>query len=170
MVYQTFFLIFLNCFITTVPSTASDSPDKTVPELEVLSLYAGTWEVEIDSEQTSVKREVTSEWVLNGRFLQRYGVIGDIAPFFKQTELMTFDVKVKSYRMWSFDSRGTVVESTGKWDAEKKTFTWLSSNEGYTKTTTANFSEDGISNWTIVSTNPKGEVTAKVDGVSKRHK
>lgn len=152
---------------------AGDGPAKDVPELHALSNYIGKWEVAITSRDAPfTKGEAIAEWILDGRFVQQTGYLtsADGATTVKVTTLMTYDQKVKSYRMWKFLSNGITNESLGKWDASKRTMTSVRSDDGTTTTTTARFAENGTEQWTIVTTNQKNEVLSNLGGTNTHRK
>jgi hypothetical protein len=152
---------------------AVDGPAKDVPELQVLSNYIGTWDVAIASKDAPfTKGESTSTWILDGRFLQQTGVLksDDGANVLKVTTLMTYDSERKTYRMWSFLSNGSTNEASGKWDAENRVMTSTSNQGGITTTTTAKFKENGIEEWTLVTTNQNKEVVGRFSGTNTRRK
>jgi hypothetical protein len=76
---------------------ADDSgPAKDVPELQVLQHYAGTWDVEL-TDNASVKREATAEWILGGRFLEQAGVMhSQDGKDVWHTALFTFDTEKRA--------------------------------------------------------------------------
>jgi hypothetical protein len=152
---------------------ADDGPAKDVPELQALSSYVGTWDVSITSKDSPfTKSESTATWVLDGRFVQQNGVLksGDGATTLRVTTLMTYDPKLKTYRMWSFLSNGSTSEASGKWDAKNRTMTSTSSQDGTTTTTTAKFTGNGIEEWMFVTTNQNNEVVGKFGGTNTRRK
>jgi hypothetical protein len=152
---------------------ADDGAAKEIPELQVLSNYVGTWDVAITSADSSfTKGEVTATWILDGRFVQQTGALtsADAAAVLKITTLMTYDQNQKAYRMWSFVSNGSTSESSGKWDATKRTMTSINRRGGETSTTTAKFSDNGKEEWTIVTTNQNNEILGRFGGTNTRRK
>jgi hypothetical protein len=152
---------------------AADGPAKDVPELQVLSNYIGTWDVAITSKDSPfTKGESNAVWILDGRFVQQTGVLksDDGTNAIKVTTLMTYDSERKTYHMWSFLSNGSTSDASGKWDEKNRTMTSTSNQGGTTTTTTARFTEDGIEEWMIVTTNQNKEVVGRFGGTNTRRK
>lgn len=146
---------------------AEDGPVRDIPELRALSRYVGTWDVSVSSKDSPFTMgESTATWILDGRFLQQTGFISSEsgATRLRITTLMTFDQEREAYRMWSFHSDGTTRESSGRWDEEKRTMISVRRGGSTTTTTTAKFKDDGVEEWTMVTTNQSGKVVAKLAG------
>ena len=153
-----------------VPALAAErGPAGDLPELQVLSHYVGKWESKITSQDTPfVSADVTAEWVLDGRFVEQTAsitVINSSQPLIFKT-LMTYDPDQKKYRYWRFVSNGNVSESTGTWDAEKKTMTSVGKDGDVTATTTANFAKEGVEEWKIVVKDSSGNDVATIAGTN----
>lgn len=150
---------------------AEQGPAADVPELKVLSHYVGVWNCEIKSQDAPfVSAEVTAEWVLDGRFVEQTAsitVINSSKPLIFKT-LMTYDPDQQKYRFWRFVSNGNVTDSTGTWDAEKKTMTSVGKDGDVTATTTANFAKDGVEEWKIVVKDSSGNEVATIKGTNTR--
>lgn len=165
-------LIAVNAFLTA-HVLAGDGWAKNVPELQALSNYIGTWDVSITSKDSPfTKGESTAAWILDGRFVQQTGILksADDATTVTVTTLMTYDPKLKTYRMWSFVSNGSTSEASGKWDAKNRTMTSTSSEDCTTTTTTAKFTESGLEEWEFVTRNKSNEVIGRFGGKNTRRK
>ena len=154
-------------------AVAAEGPAEGVPELKALSNYVGTWDVAMDSKGSGIsKGEAVAAWILGGRFVEQSGTLktanGETALTMKT--LMTYDERAKAYRSWSFFSNGMAFEAKGEWDPEKKTMTSVSQSDGTTTTTTADFSKEGVEQWTIVTTNRNGGVVSELKGTNTRQK
>jgi hypothetical protein len=136
-------------------------PAKEVPELQILSCYAGTW-------------KATSKWILDGRFLEQTGILQASAggnPI-KITTLMTYDADKKIFRTWTFVSDGQATESEGKWDPATQTMTSvdLPGVKHQVVTTTVNFSEAGIQKWKMVIADQSGKILSQMVGKNVRQR
>ncbi len=158
----------------------SEGPQSSIPELNVLSNYAGNWDSEfriksMGSEQETEKFTGTVEgkWAVGGRYLEQTGtyVLSSNSPPMVIKTMMTFDVDDQDYRYDLFVSSGGHSESRGKWDAEKKTMTSIMhEDDGRTMTTIADFSQPGIETWTIEIQDSSGETTSTIKGINTRRK
>ena len=86
---------------------------------------------------------------------------------------MTYDSEQKIYRMWSFLSNCSTSEASGKQDETIRTMTSTSRQAGTTTTTTAKFSDNGIEEWLLITTNQNNEVVGRFGGANTlrfRHK
>ncbi len=173
MIIRCVLFFFLVAVSQSVQLLAVDGPAKDIPELQVLSNYVGTWDVEITSKDSPfTKGESSTSWVLDGRFIQQTGVLKSADGFntIKVTTLMTYDSDRKTYRMWSFLSNGSTSEGDGKWDEKTRTMTSVSRKDGTTTTTTAKFADNGIEEWMFITTNQNNEVVARFGGTNRRRK
>src|SRR5207247_716009 len=89
---------------------SDEQPPPKPPELKVLERFAGTWNstshskvAEWTPKETKTTGAATSAWILGGRFLQAKGTDSLPNEFIAQ---WTYDVHMKAYRMWYFDSLG----------------------------------------------------------------
>ena len=165
-------LQFVFAVLLTTIGIADEGPAKDVPELEALANYVGTYDVAITSKDSPfVKGEANTKWILDGRFVQQTGHLtsSDGATVIKVTTLMTYDQEQKAYRSWSFFSNGTMTESSGKWDAKKRTMTSIGHSKDTTTTTTAKFGENGTEEWTIDTKKGQEEI-ARISGTNTRRK
>ena len=173
MFHRVFLLLATMFACQSADVRADEGPAKEVPELQALSNYIGTWDIAITSKDSPfTKGESTATWILEGRFLQRTGVLksDDGTAILKITTLMTYDTNTKSYRMWSFLSHGSTSEASEKWDAGNHTMTSISRQDGTTTTTTAKFTERNIEEWMFVTPNQNNEVVGKFGGTNTCHK
>ena len=60
--------------VPIVASADEIGPAKDVPELQVLEMYAGTWDVKVTGNEFT-KGVDTAHWILGGRFLEQSGFI-----------------------------------------------------------------------------------------------
>lgn len=120
-----------------LPSLKSSprSPDLE-DALHVLDRFVGEWqttETHLPSEWTKEKKqrqgEATTEWVLDRRFLLTKMRFDDgLTSLF----LRTYDPDKKEYRIWSFDSNGSFIQSRGRWNDKTATMTTESTTpDGY---------------------------------------
>lgn len=170
--YRAVLLIALAACQTSTGS-ADDGPSQGVPELQALSNYVGTWDVDFTSANSPfTKGECTAKWILDGRFVQQTAhlVSADGNTSLKITTLMTYDQKERAYRMWSFISNGTTSESSGQWDPKNRTMTSINRDGDTTTTSTAKFPKDGIEEWTIVTTVESNQVVGEISGKNTRRK
>jgi WD40 repeat protein len=107
------------------PSLGADGPAKEVPALDVLSPFAGRWNVEMTIQpahqgEDGVKQMMKDEirWQLGGRFLvgEGYTADGKLASVW----LWTYDPKTKTYPMTMFQESGDVPVWNNVWDPSKK--------------------------------------------------
>jgi hypothetical protein len=113
-----------------LPNCKIDSDYDTTPrpaELKVLEKLVGTWNSE--GTETRGKKEcrvigtMTAAWILDGHFIQCRGMRnpGGI----QNLQVIGFDPVEKEYRMWYFDSSGSVTGPVvGHWDDNSKTLAW----------------------------------------------
>lgn len=154
-------------------TVADDGPAKNNPDLAPLTNYVGDFGVTITSKDSPFAQgESSTKWILDGAFIQQSGTLSsaDGENKVKVTTLMTYDKQKKVYRVWSYFSSGESSEATGKWDAKSRTMTSVGRKDDLTTTTIAKFAENGDEEWSIVTTNSKGEAVAKFTGVNKRRK
>lgn len=164
------------CLLLLSGSTLSwadeTNPAKSIPELQVLQHYHGTWDVEL-SGAGSGSGEVTAKWILGGRFLEQSGVIHtpgnqDIAI----TTLFTFDTDQRKYRVWTFASNGSTGQAEMSWDAASKTMTSVAAPDvnGIRSTNTADFSTPGKERWHFRYTDCEGQQVGEMSGVNTLRK
>jgi mono/diheme cytochrome c family protein len=84
--------------------------------------------------------------------------------------LATYDPARKAYRLWLFDSQGTVIEFTGTHDAKAKTLTWTGHpSDGVEAKIVWNFVTDDRSEWSGVVTSG-GTTMLEINAVMTRKK
>ena len=168
--------IFIPTLILTFASVnftaaAEPGPSKDIPELAVLSHWAGNWAAKIEK-PTLRTGESHSEWIVGGRYLQQTWKVAADAdnPEFSGTWLMTFDVRQMVYRQWQFNSDGFTAEATGKWDAATRTMTWTTRDTASGNTTVNKdvFLNADEQPWSIITTDRQGNTVFKMNGRNKR--
>jgi hypothetical protein len=172
---RTWSLSTLFCILLLIAtcSNADDfgAPTKSIPELEVLNHYLGTWGVTIGDGTT--KAEANARWILLGRFLQRTTTLqpSDGAEKVELTTLITYVPEDQMYRSWMFSSNGVTAQGEATWDETKKVMTSVlrDSDSDNTTTITSNFAQADIETWNIVVTDRAGKTVLEVGGVN-RHK
>jgi hypothetical protein len=156
-------------------------PAKDAPELEALSHWVGTWDVvsttkpnEGQPKESHDKGDATAQWIHDGWFVRQSWTVEPSGgrPGFNGSAIMTYDVRKKVYRSWTFVSNGFTNEAEGAWDAKTRTMTWTTRDpeSGLTRITTATFPEDGIEKWTIVGKDREGKVVFETTGKNTRRK
>src|SRR5262249_47670894 len=108
--------------------------------------------------------------VLGGRYIQ--GKYRSADGKYQGTWLTTYDLNLKAYRHWYFDSFGGASEIVGKWDEKSKTLTWNGHDKivGQTTKTVHKFLGPDEHEWTTVITDKDGQVLMDQHGKSKRQK
>lgn len=162
---------------------AQPGPAQEVPELQVLSHWIGTWDIDMtvkvgaDAAKVSrTKGKATAKWILDGRFVQQTGTLeagdGMGMPAMKVTTLMTYDQAKKAYRSWMFYSTGTVSESEGSWAAKTRTMTTTSrdADNNWNTTIKATFPDPATEVWQILVKDGAGKVIVEVNGKNTRRK
>lgn len=152
-----------------------DGPMKPV-ELKVLDRLIGTWKDEATikvSDLTKKERQLTSttnsSWSLNGWFVQTRNRYGE--GLGEDLQLMTFDVEMKVFRRWHFDSDGNTSESSGKWDAKTATLTWTGDlGGGIAGISEWKFVDKDTLIWSRIVKDEKGKVYSTVEGKAVRQK
>lgn len=175
-----FVIALLTCLLAVTGSTGvraeETGPTNDVPELQVLQHYAGTWDVVLDN--AASKGEVTTKWILGGRFLEQSGAMHSPGnPDLWITTLFTFDTEKHKYRVWTFASNGSTGQAEMTWDAKSKLMSSVSAPDmnGIRATNTADFSTAGKERWKFLYTDRDGkqvgemagENTLRKDGPSK---
>ena len=107
-------------------ATATE-PAAQSPELEVLAQRAGAWNVAADfrpAEWTPdgerFEETKTSEWILNGQFLEETV----LSNKHEARVLFGYDKTRNVYRSWYFRDNGVTDDWTGTWDEQNTTMTW----------------------------------------------
>ena len=156
-------------------------PAKDIPELKVLSQYAGNWDGEMtvkpnpnQPKGAQTTGPAVGEWIHDGRFLRQTwsSKASGAFPAMNGSTIMTYDPHKKTYRSWSFNSGGQMGESQGTWDAKTRTLTWTMRDDGGggASVTKATFPEIGIESWSIIVKDRDGQVVADLSGKNTRRK
>ena len=145
------------------------------PEMKALERLVGTWKVEqivkVPKETRSTNFVVKGELVLGGRFLrEQAGSDNKGKP--TGTGMYTYDSNRKTYRYWFFHSSGFYWDSTGTWDESSQTFTFKGrvGTGDATTTATMRFSDEATLVYSLVTTDPGGEVNYHMEGKAVRQK
>jgi len=77
-------------------------------------------------------------------------------PSLDGTLITTYDIEAKSYRQWSFDSSGTVLESHGVWDPVNRTMTWTGKTAEFSHNWTQALEPNGAVVWRLQLKNTQG--------------
>lgn len=155
----------------TNANAVDGKPAADVPQLAVLQRLVGTFETTYES-PVKTTGESKSDWTHGGRFIRTTWsrkAAGD-SPAIDGTMVVTYDVANQKYRQWSFDSTGTIMESTGAWDAKSRTMTWTGESAGLSHTWKQTFDKSGAYDWSIVLKVVDGTVVYRTNGKSKPKK
>ncbi|MCP4640019.1 MAG: DUF1579 domain-containing protein [bacterium] len=141
--------------------------------LQALDNYVGEWDWVTTSEDSPPTNGHTSaEWILGNRFVREtVSLPNEDGMTSREIHILrTYDEGTNTFRAWNFDSDFPVSQSTGTWNAETRTLTSVAGGggDGIAVTTKSNFAKEGIYEWTIVATNPAGDVVWEVSGTSTR--
>ena len=125
------------------------------PELRLLDQFAGKWSYEFtvfksewNAEEKHGTGTFTCQWTIGNRFMEEKGTESDGTSHMK---LYTYDAKASAFRAWWFHSAGIFNDSTGKWDAEKRTFTFTTPlPSGQNGTSTMHFVDDKTVEWDVI--------------------
>jgi hypothetical protein len=119
------YLLSMSVLMLVSPLAWVDDKPAKPAELKALEALAGSWDTQATFKDVESKKDtrttgtIKCEWTVDGRVLQGKG--SDSLP----TEFMglwTFDGTKHVYRTWFFNSRGDIVEWSGKWDDTAKSF------------------------------------------------
>ena len=147
-----------------------------LPAMKALERLVGTWKqeqiVKVPKESRSTNLVVKNELVLGGRFVQAMGGFDDKGkPTY--TGMYTYDANRKTYRYWFFLSSGFYWEPIGTWDESSQTFTFkgrLGVDATRTMTMTLRFSDEATFVYSLVATDPDGEISYHMEGKAVRQK
>ena len=147
-------LAFLSSLIAVSPLRA-DPAAPPPPELKLLDQFAGNWRYDFTvykSEWTPEEKHgtgtFTCQWTVGNRFLEEKGTESDGSSHMK---IFTFDAKAGVFRSWWFSSLGIFNDSTGRWDADKRTFIFTTPlPSGQTGTATLHFVDDKTVEWDVI--------------------
>jgi len=157
---------------------AAPGPAADVPELKLLSQFAGHWDSELGvnapGETTGAKTTGKTEcqWILDGRFLRQSWSIQPAKgiPAMKGQSIRTYDPQKKKFVAWTFHSSGYTETATGEWDEKAKAFNWMADLPQYqwTTETRSAFPKEGYEEWSIVTKNRQGKVIIDLKGKAMR--
>ncbi len=132
----------------SMPAIAEDKP------MDVFAPMVGEWTTHtVHKPSHTNPKEMTgtgkfaAEMILNDKFIRLEG--SGASPTQKRMEykvIMTYDKRKQTYRRWVFRSDGFTAESTGVWNADKKTITWsaIGLPKGNTFTITGTINKDSL--------------------------
>lgn len=134
----------------TCTGANAEDQSKTLDQ-EVLAKYIGSWNIQFDEDYPFSKGTGRADWILNEAYVEH---AADFTARFVRHDLTvkiltTYDRNKKRFQRWSFASNGRSFESTGAWDPDAETMTWISEQfEPLTKatirtTSTERFLADG---------------------------
>jgi hypothetical protein len=141
--------------VSVPPLRAEPAAPAIPPELKLLDAFAGKWRYEFtvypsewNSEEKHGTGTFTCGWTLGNRFMEEAGTDSDGSSHRK---IYTFDAKAGVFRAWWFHSAGIFNDSTGRWDAEKRTFVFTTPlAAGPTGTSTLHFVDDRTVEWDVI--------------------
>lgn len=144
-----------------------------IPELKVLSLWQGTWDVNATRHQpdpATVNYRETFTWVLDGRFLK--GETSLKSDGNKSMSMATYDQRIGAYRFWTFDSTSFASElPPAEWQESTRTMKWSSGFFNPLRfESRVTFIDDDTINWQVLLKDWKGTVIYAMDGTSIRRK
>ena len=144
-------------------------------EMKVLHKLVGAWQSEMTfrvaewtPEETVTKRTNKSDLILGGHFLlnKNFDSQGKLSVIY----LFTYDKEQQAYRQWFFDSKGSTLESTGKWDEGSSTLTLKNETRGITGVYSMHFVDKDTVQWSVVSKDQQGKVYLDLHGKTTRQK
>lgn len=162
------------------PSAAEEKkahPEIPAEAAKVLEQWVGSWQSDCTYKPSvwmpqggKLAGTHTTEWVLDGRFIQSKGVGQD--GKFGSLLIMTFDPHKKTYRSWWFDSTGYAVESTGQWEEDSKTLVMkaVDANTGIQSVITTRVIDKDNYQWTGVWKDKEGKVLLDMESKVTRRK
>ncbi len=159
--------------VSGVLARGDEVPPKP-PELEVLQRLVGSWNSECTEKQagkeTRITGTMTTEWVLGGRFLQCRGMRNP--GRIENLQIIGFDPAKKEFRMWYFDSSGTIVGPVGgQWDENSKTLTWqYKPRDDVLLVNRVHFIDNDSEEWHATVSGKDGAVLFDQQGKSTRRK
>jgi hypothetical protein len=147
-------LALLITFIAVAPLRAEPAPPPP-PELKLLDQFKGEWRYEFtvfksewSPEEKKGTGTFTCQWTIGDRYMEEKGSDSDGTSHLK---LYTFDTKTNAFRAWWFHSAGIFNDATGRWDAEKRTFTFTTPlPSGQTGTSTMRFVDEKTVEWDVI--------------------
>jgi hypothetical protein len=146
--------ILVPCLLACLVASSSRIAVAQDDHMAVFKPLVGEWKTvsvaqpsERNSEKSTGPGELSVKMILGDKFLRYEGV--GTSPRLGRLEyqaLMNYDERRQTYRRWVFRSDAVTAESTGAWDADKKTMTWTSVGvpENVTITATTTITDDGF--------------------------
>jgi len=143
------------------------------PEMKVFHKMVGAWQSEATSkvaewtpEETHTKGTSKNDLILEGHFLlsrnfDSQGKLSDI-------HLFTYDKEQQAYRQWFFNSNGSTLESTGKWDEGSSTLTLTNETRAITGVFSMHFVDKDSAQWSVVSKDQQGKLYLDLHGKTTR--
>ncbi len=164
---------FIISTFTGITRAEDVGPSKSVPELQALAHYVGSWDVTLlgaDSNPT-MKGEATAKWILDGRFVEQNSVMtGDDGARISIRTLYTFDTSKRAYQSWTFISTGEISEADATWDPKARTMTSMTrpGPEGTRTKIVADFSKADTETWTFLFLDRNGQQVSEIHGKNVR--
>ena len=155
--------------------TPATRPAERSAEQKVLDQFVGDWKTRSTAPKapwnpTAVHLTGTASIVpvLKERFIQS-SVKGSDGS--EVLYLETYDLHLKYYRMWSFDSQGFSAEYAGHWDAKTRTLAMLARHDnGLTTAGKVHVVDKDTIEWSAVARNTEGNAVLRVNGKNTRAK
>ena len=111
-------------------------------QIKKLQPFIGEWDSDfiqrpsvVSPKDGTSKGRMTAKWILDGRFLFGTTEVGN----HKSNWIMGYDTNKNAYRYIRFTNTGLIVESTGQWSEETRSFFWelVNAPSGITRTYTS---------------------------------
>jgi len=154
-----------------MPVIADDKP------MDVFAPLLGNWTTRSVTKpslnapkQRTGTGEFTAKLILGGKFIRLEGNSSSTTQ--KQTNfevIMTYDQRKQVYRRWVYRADGFTAESTGVWNAERKTMVWsaIGLPKGMTFTITSTIKKEHLE-LTMFGKNADGTILMDVRITSRR--
>ena len=162
MIRNTAFLAF-GLMIVTSQSGMSAGPNTKVEELKPLDRYAGKWTGTVEG--LNATSEATTEWILDGRFLQQKYSSSD-----GRSGLIVrgYDTTAHNYVMTIFDSTGVTMLLRGTWNEAQQSLIMTGTVGENTVNMTSSFPDENTENWEFRIESPSGDDAGTLRGTNKR--
>jgi hypothetical protein len=147
------------------------------PEMKILAMRIGAWDTALKAkpalwtpEGADSRGAEKIELILKGRFIQGRAVSQTDKS--EVTWLATYDVQMRTFRLWLFDSSGNNTEFKGQWDERTKTLAWSApkNQEGVTSTSRWRFVDANTLEWDALAKHSNGKVVLDMKGKFTRQK